>query len=139
MKRQRTQKRQTRKGTITVLAAIMSIVLVGMVAFCVDVGFVLSAKEELQRATDSSALAACWEFGRQMGKGATPTAAADAARAVAVQYAALNRVTGDPMTVNPNTANSPNGDIVLGYISDFKNPNAAFVTDSPNGYNAVKV
>ena len=56
MKRKNIQQ-QTRRGAITVLAAIMAVVLVGMVAFSVDVGYVLSAKEELQRSADSSALA----------------------------------------------------------------------------------
>ena len=49
MKRFHLQKRQTRRGAITVLAAILAIVFVAMVAFSVDIGYVLSAKEELQR------------------------------------------------------------------------------------------
>ena len=69
MKRNQRHHRQSRKGAITILTAIMSIVLVGMVAFCVDLGYVLSAKEELQRSADSSALAACWEYGQRLGKG----------------------------------------------------------------------
>jgi Flp pilus assembly protein TadG len=133
MKRFKTQLRRSRKGTITVLAAIMSIVLVGMVAFSVDLGFVLSAKDELQRSADSSALAACWEFGKQLGKGSSSTVAANAARATAVQYAALNKVTGHPMTLNGT------GDVTFGYIADFKNANSPFQTNTPNAFNAVKV
>ena len=139
MKFNRTRIRRTRRGTITVLAAVMSIVLVGMVAFCVDLGYVLSAKEDLQRSADSSALAACWEYGKQLGKGNTSTVAAGYARVTAAQYAALNRVTGDAMTLDANAANSPGGDVVLGYIADFKNSQSAFLTDGSNGYNAVKV
>ena len=60
MRPQRTAQYQPRKGTITILAAAMSVVLIGMVAFCVDIGYVLSAKEELQRTADASALGACW-------------------------------------------------------------------------------
>ena len=139
MQRKSTYNRQARKGTITVLAAIMSIVLVGMVAFCVDLGYVLSAKEELQRSADSSALAACWEFGQRLGKGNTTSVAAEHARTTAAQYASLNHVTGDAMTLDTNISNDPNGDVVLGYIADFKNSQSAFQTDSSNGYNAVKV
>lgn len=131
--------RRARKGTITILAAIMSIVLVGMVAFCVDLGYVLSAKEELQRSADSSALAACWEYGKQLGKGNSSTVAAGYARTTAAQYAALNRVTGNAMTLTANASNSPSGDVVMGYIADFKDPQSAFLTDGSNGYNAVKV
>ena len=69
MKRFHSQKRQVRQGAITVLAAILAIVFVGMVAFSVDIGYVLSSKEELQRSADSSALAACWEYGQRLSKG----------------------------------------------------------------------
>ena len=62
MNRIRRQCHNSRKGTISILAAILAVVLVGMVAFCVDIGYVLSAKEELQRTADAAALATCWEF-----------------------------------------------------------------------------
>lgn len=130
---------QPRHGTITILAAIMSIVLVGMVAFCVDLGYVLSAKEELQRSTDSAALAACWEFGQKLSKGNTTTAAGDYARVTAAQYATLNRVTGNPMTIDANTSNDPNGDVVFGYVADFKDSQSPFQTSNPARFNAVKV
>lgn len=132
-------KQPVRKGTITILAAFMSIVLVGMVAFCVDLGYVLSAKEELQRSADSSALAACWEYGQRLAKGNTSSVAAGYARTTAAQYASLNHVTGNAMTLNTNASNDPNGDVVLGYIADFKNSQSAFQTNSSNGFNAVKV
>lgn len=139
MRTNKQKNRQTRRGTITILAAIMCIVLVGMVAFCVDIGYVLSAKEDLQRSADASALAACWDYGKQLGKGNSSAVASTYARATAAQYAALNRVTGDAMTLNTNASNSPSGDVVLGYIADFKNPQSAFQTDGTNGFNAVKV
>ena len=124
-------------GAITVLAAVLAIVLVGMVAFCVDIGYVLSAKEEMQRSADSAALAACWEFGQTCERH-KPSAAAGYARHGG-QYASLNHVTGNAMSLNANTSNDPNGDVVFGYISDFKDPQSAFQTDGANGYNAVKV
>ncbi len=139
MKRCTNNRRHTRHGTITILAAIMSIVLVGMVAFCVDLGYVLSAKEELQRSADSSALAACWEYGKQLGKGSSSTLAMSSARTVAAQYASANQVTGHAVSLDSNTANSANGDVVFGYVSDFKNSQSAFETNGANGYNAVKV
>jgi len=139
MKRNLRMNGKPRKGAITILAAILCIVLVGMVAFCVDIGYVLSAKEELQRSADSSALAACWEYGQRLAKGNTSEVAVDYARTTASQYAALNRVTGNAVTLTSNASNSPNGDVVFGYVSDFKNAQSAFQTDSANGFNAVKV
>jgi Flp pilus assembly protein TadG len=139
MKRSRRNLKRQRKGAIAVLTAIMAIVLVGMVAFSVDLGYVLSAKEELQRSADAAALAACWEYGQKLAKGNTSTAAVTSARSVAASYAALNKVTGNPMSVGANTSNDPNGDIVFGYISNFKDSQSAFQTGSPNGINAVRV
>src|SRR4051794_20471464 len=139
MKRFRLHKRQVRRGAITVLAAILAIVFVAMVAFSVDIGYVLSAKEELQRSADSSALAACWEYGQRLAKGSSASASAGYARTTAAQYASLNQVTHQPMSLDTNSSNSPAGDVVFGYIADFKNPQSAFLTNSPNGYNSVKV
>lgn len=139
MKRNLRRNRSLRKGAIAVLTAIMSIVLVGMVAFCVDLGYVLSVKEELQRSADSSALAACWEYGKQMGKGSSTSTALASARTVAAQYASLNKVSGDAMSLDASSTNDPAGDVVFGYVSDFTNSASAFQTSSSYGYNAVKV
>src|SRR6188472_2920305 len=139
MKRFHLQKRQVRRGAITVLAAILAIVFVAMVAFSVDIGYVLSAKEELQRSADSSALAACWEYGQRIVSRSSTSAAMGYGRTAAAQYALLNPVTNHGMSVDSNTGNSPDGDVVFGYISDFKNSASPFVTNSPNGYNSVKV
>jgi Flp pilus assembly protein TadG len=138
MKRKTLRNRRLRKGAISVLAAIMSIVLVGMVAFSVDLGYVLSAKEELQRSADSSALAACWEYGQRLSKGNTSSVAAGYARTTAAQYASINGVTGHAMSVNSNSSNAASGDIVFGYISDFTNSASALQTNTTN-YNAVQV
>jgi Flp pilus assembly protein TadG len=121
------------------MAAILAIVMIGMVAFSVDIGYVLSAKEELQRAADASALATCWEYGTQLANGQSSAGAAGLARLAAVEYASLNAVTGDGMTVDPNTGNSPSGDVVFGYISDFTNSAATLDTSNPAMANAVRV
>ncbi|MEX0613076.1 MAG: pilus assembly protein TadG-related protein [Pirellulales bacterium] len=139
MIRTRKQATKARKGAISVLAALLSIVLIGMVAFSVDIGYVLSAKEELQRTADASALAACWEYGQRLSTGYSAADAGGFARTTAVQYAASNKVTGNPMTVNANTSNDPSGDIVIGYIADFNDSQSAFQTDNPSTYNAIRV
>jgi Flp pilus assembly protein TadG len=131
--------RRQRKGAITVLAALLAIVLVGMVAFSVDLGYILSAKEELQRSADATALATCWEYGQKLSKGNSATVATTSARSIAASYAAMNEVTNNPMTLNVNSSNDPSGDVVFGYIDDFKNSQAVFQTNNPNGINAVRV
>jgi hypothetical protein len=139
MKRFYMRKDEERRGAITVLSALMAIVLIAMVAFCFDIGYVLSAKEELQRSADSSALAACWEYGQRIVNRSTPSTAMGYARTAAAQYASLNPVTSHGMSLDANASNSPDGDVVFGYIADFKNSASPFVTNSPNGYNSVKV
>jgi Flp pilus assembly protein TadG len=131
--------RKHRRGTIAIMSAVLAIVLVGMVAFSVDIGYVLSAKEELQRTADASALAACWEYGQKIADGYSSTDAAQLARTTAVQYGLLNEVTNHGLIVDPNTSNSAEGDVVFGYIADFSDSNSPFQTDNPSLYNAVRV
>jgi Flp pilus assembly protein TadG len=139
MKFSRKSPHKTRRGAIAVLAAILSIVLVGMVAFSVDLGYVLSAKEELQRSADATAMATCWEFGQKLAQGNTSTNATSLARTTAVLYASYNPVTGHAMVVDSNTSNDPGGNVVFGYISDFTNPASTLDTSNPSNYNAVRV
>src|SRR5262249_15436641 len=56
MKRIHCQKRQ-RRGTVAPLLALLLIPLLAMVAFAVDIGWVVIAKSDLQKAADSAALA----------------------------------------------------------------------------------
>jgi Flp pilus assembly protein TadG len=139
MKRDRKLPAQKRKGTITILAAFLTVVLVGMVAFCVDIGYVLSAKEELQRSADASALATCWEFAQRLSDGYSSTDSATFARVVTAEYAADNPVTGNSMTLNTNSANAPDGDVVFGYIEDFTCSQCSLQTGNPAIFNAVRV
>jgi Flp pilus assembly protein TadG len=130
---------KSRKGSIVVLAAFLSVVLVGMVAFCVDIGYVLSAKEELQRTADAAALATCWEFGQKLSEGYDSSVAAQLARGTAEQYAALNSITRQAPQIDTNTGNSPGGDVVFGYVNDFYNYSGSLNTTDPSSYNAVRV
>ena len=139
MNRIRRQGLNSRKGAISILAAILAVVLVGMVAFCVDIGYVLSAKEELQRTADAAALATCWEFAQRMSDGYNVSDSQTYARAETALYASENEVTGHNMTLNSNSGNSPDGDIVFGYVADFNNSQSPFQTGTPGAYNAVRV
>ncbi|HEX6960518.1 MAG TPA: pilus assembly protein TadG-related protein [Lacipirellula sp.] len=128
-----------RRGAISVLAAFMSVMVLAMVAFAVDVGYVLSSKQELQRTADSAALAACWEYARGLSQGQTPTAAMTQARTAAVNYASYNSVGGVDPAIDQNLGNSATGDLVFGHMVDLYDPSAPLVTATPNLYNAVRL
>ena len=131
--------RSTRRGAISVLAALFIIVLVAMVAFCVDIGYVLTAKEELQRTADATALASCWEYAKQLSEGTNPTAATMFARSTASSYAANNGVTNAPLALATNASNDPGGDVVFGYISDLAAGADSFQTGNASLYNSVRI
>lgn len=62
MKKKPTQKLRNRRGTIAVLAAVMMTALLGMAAFSVDFGYILTARTDLQAAADAAVLAAAREL-----------------------------------------------------------------------------
>jgi Flp pilus assembly protein TadG len=129
----------SRRGTITVLAAIFSTVLLGMVAMSVDIGYVLSMKEEMQRTADSAALAVCWDYGRNLAIGNDPTTSDQSARAAAQQFATSNQIGNSAPLLDTNPSNAASGDLVFGYVNDLYSPSATFDTTSTNLFNAVKV
>src|SRR5882757_9619398 len=135
MKRRQKQKR---RGTIVIMGAVMAIVMLAMVAFSVDLGYVLTAKEELQRTADASALAACWDYGKSLSKGQTYTLATQTGRSTASTYASYNQVTKNPTQIDTNTANAPGGDVVFGYISDLGGSANSFQTSVTTNYNAIQ-
>ena len=132
---------ESRRGAVIVLTAFLLIVMLAMVAFALDIGYILVAKTELQQAADSAAMAAVWELiDEQAPTGSLdPTSTIYDARQIALQYAGLNAVTGDSPLVDTNSGNSPSGDVVVGYLSDPSDPTVAMSYFNPVDYNAVKV
>ncbi|HEY1598984.1 MAG TPA: VWA domain-containing protein [Pirellulales bacterium] len=117
--RSQASNRSRRKGAIAVLAAIFMVVMLGMVAFSVDVGYIANTQAELQRACDASALAAAGALVN--GNGAATTAAQS--------YLAMNNVAGraiDPsnMTVNFGLWNTNS----FAFTSSSSTPSAVQVT-----------
>jgi hypothetical protein len=121
------------------LAALFSIVLLGMAAFVVDLGYVINSQQELQRTADSAALAACWNFGASLASGESASAAMSQGRGAAQAYASKNCVANDPVDLALNVANAAQGDVVFGEVVQLTNPDAPFVTDCPELANAVRV
>ena len=87
---------ERRRGAIAVLAAIMLVIVLGMAAFAIDVGYLCLVRTELQRAADAAAHAAAYELPDR-----------NQAIAVAKQYAELNY---SPNSSTPgNAMNKGNG------------------------------
>ncbi|MEO2048961.1 MAG: pilus assembly protein TadG-related protein [Pirellulales bacterium] len=129
----------SRTGLITVLAAFMSVMLLGMLAFSVDLGYILSAKEELQRTADAAAIAACWELGQNFSDLEDGAEASLQTRLTAASYSTQNRVSNQNVTLDQNLSNSTDGDCVVAYISNFYNSSSVLDTSNPNNYNVVRV
>lgn len=123
-----------RHGNVLVLCAFLMIGLIAMIAFAVDIGYILVAKDQLQRSADASAMAAAWELVADDG----PTGRADItqisadARQKAGQYAAFNAV----LTHAPALSGS---DVAVGYLSNPTDPNCPFTTTGTGLPNAVQV
>jgi Flp pilus assembly protein TadG len=136
MNRTRRQSRQ-RRGVIAVLAAFMLIVLFGFVAFSVDLGYLYNARSEVQRCSDASAIAGCWELvDRDSVSGTSNTDdLKSAARSKVTEYVGYNKIL-------TSTASLAYEDITVGYIEDPKDPTSPFLTSgytqSPNAVN-VKI
>jgi uncharacterized membrane protein len=107
-----------------VLTAVMMIIMFAFLGFAIDWGYLLAVRTESQRAADAAALAAAWEL-------IDESTIADSfqllenianARDKAVNLAAMNYVGSTSPLVDPNSSNSLEGDVLVGYVSDFSNP-----------------
>ncbi|MEQ8848846.1 pilus assembly protein TadG-related protein [Botrimarina sp.] len=127
-----------RRGTVTVLAAFFSIVMLGMVAFSVDIGYLLSVKEEMQRTADAAAMAAVWEYAQKLADGEAQIDCDVSGRASAASVASGNEVANLPPEINQNSGNSATGDLVFGYVPDLRNP-AQMDTAYRDLFNVAKV
>jgi Flp pilus assembly protein TadG len=112
-----------RRGNVLVLTAFMMIVFFVMIAYAVDIGYLNTAKVELQRTADSAAMAAAWELvaSEASPSGGMTTQIANA-RAKAVQFAAANPVLTVAPALDLNTSNSSSGDIVIGHLASASSP-----------------
>ena len=90
MKRATSKLRQRRRGAIAVLAAVFLVVLIGMIAFAVDIGYLGVVNTQLQAAADSAALAAAGSSNQSQSGMVT----------VAQQFANANQAAGRPIQLN---------------------------------------
>jgi hypothetical protein len=133
--------RKTRRGTVVMLAALFLTALLALVAFAVDLGYLLVERAQLQRAADSAAMAAAWELADEgLFKGdPNLTEAINAARILAKRFAGENDVGSIAPDVDLNAANTAGGDVVIGYMQDLFDANGTLDTSDPRKFNAVRV
>jgi Flp pilus assembly protein TadG len=82
--------RRDRRGKIVVMTAFLMTMLLAMVAFGVDVGYIAVARTEMQICTDAAALAGAGELVNGV----------DTARAEALEYLAKNKVAGQTLATS---------------------------------------
>jgi len=115
----------SRRGSVVVVTALLMVAMIGMLAFAIDVGYIVHVRTELQRTADASALAAAERLPDQ-------SEAAAVARAVAAENAWSSGVeTGDGDDINPMT-------VEFGF---WDRDTATFALPPPGGrrVNAVRV
>ena len=134
MTRRKHNSNQSRKGTVAILSCFLMIIMLGMVAFAVDLGYMANSQSELQRTVDATALAAC----AQLQNGSTPGSSTSASSnvstvsTVATTYAAANKVCGASPALGAS-------DVVVGYMAN-PGPSGTIQTGgNAANYNAVQV
>jgi len=117
------------RGTAWVLTLALMLSLVAVGGLAIDAMHIVAVRTELQKAMDAAALAGAGNLGFSASE-------FPAARLAAQTFGALNPWSGGPVSLNPNTANTSDGNIVLGI---FDTTNQSF-TPSVDGtvVNAVQ-
>ena len=124
-----------RRGNIVVLTTFLMVGMVAMLAFSLDLGYIVTTKTEIQRTADAAALAAaCQLLDDQVATmGAISESSAESnARVEAAQFAGLNAVG----RVSPALAES---DVVFGRYSPATFQSTGLDADSAAAHNAVRV
>lgn len=120
-----------RKGAVLILAASLMVMVLGFAAFTIDIGYLSLAKNQLQTAADSAALAGASELSGTLD----PQVVATNVRAAAVEAAAANRA------ANKSSVYLRESDVALGSRT-WNAASQSYVTnwgDSYTPYNLVKV
>lgn len=132
--------RNARRGSVLVLSVFMMTVMIAVMAFGVDMGYVLMTKAELQNVADFAALAGGSQLlDRDLLTGSTSTSGqVTGAFAEAQEFAELNKAGGKTISLASNSGNSLEGDVAVGYIANPSDLTSA-MTKAVTPYNAVKV
>ena len=109
-----------RRGNVLVMTCFLMVAMIAFIAMAVDVGYLYTVRNELQRTADASAIAAAWELVEEdaMDDDFDVADLHTNARSTAVQFAALNKVGNQA----PGLAAD---DVFVGYMSDPRSPDSA--------------
>lgn len=119
MKRPATRRRE---GNVLIMTCFLMVAMIAFIALAVDVGYLYTVRNELQRSADASAIAAAWELVEEDAMDGSFSVAelSTNARNTAVQFAALNKVGN----ASPGLAED---DVVVGYMTDPSDPSGSMV------------
>lgn len=111
--------------------AALIVIIIGFLAFTLDLGYISVVRGQMQSAADAAALASTSQLlDPEWLSGGTSQSVSDA-DAQAARFAALNAAGGVSLTIG-------SGDVKYGYIADPKDPNSPFdTTHTP--YNSAQV
>ncbi len=93
-----------RRGIANIWIAVLGLVIIGLVGLACDVAYLYMTAHQLQNAADASSLAGA----AQMRNGEAVV------RQTAIDVALANTAARDPVQLNANIDNLPDGDVVLG-------------------------
>jgi len=116
--------------------------LLGMASLTVDVGMLYRARAEAQASADAAAMAGAWRLldNDKLKGTANMTAEIADARTIAAQIAARNVIVNQSPSLDANTSNDANGDIMVGYLSDpDHNTGESLPTANASQFNTVRV
>ena len=135
IKRETRRCRSRRRGAAAVFAVFLTSVLVAMLAFSVDIGYLAASKSEIQRTADAAALSGCWQVydGRVAGMGVSDmnTAIDNSASSAALMNSVSN--------IAPALQSSGlNKDISSGYLPSLSSE-ATLTSNANQPYQAVRV
>lgn len=117
-----------------VLSAFLMAVLVAMLAFSIDIGFIAVARTEAHRTSDAAALAAGWQMVDSMRNNASSDATEQQVKSCAQQFASCNVVCNHGPALSTSQANA---DVTLGYMSTLSS--GTLNSDPQSPFRAVRV
>ena len=131
-------RRQGRKAAIIVLAAMFMVFMMALMAFSIDLGYLLSARTEMQRTADAAALAGAWEmanadFNVRVTQSDSWSGMDSNARLKAASMAAMNQV----ISTDPQLELAE--DISVGYLANPSDHNETMSFPALNKCNTVQV
>lgn len=124
-----------RRGAAMIVGVIMMGVLVSMLAFAIDIGYIAVSKAEARRTADAAALAGCWKVYdgavNNMNAASLENEVLNAASSIALSNPVCNA--GPVLSLHQQ-----NADFELGYMASLSG-NDPIVSDSSKPFRAVRV